>query len=143
MFSPFKITNILSFLFFLIMCVCVVFIHVCVWPHVHTWVYLHMCACMWKYDDQCLTLICFLNHSPPYSLRRGLSVKWELPNKASLSSQIALWIFCIHLPRLGFQVGHHAYLVFDWVLRIWMPVLLLAHQTLSSLIHFPSPTIMF
>lgn len=43
------------------------------------------------------------------------------------------WGLHLHLVVLGLHVGHHTQLVFEWVLRIRIPVLLLAWQTLHAL----------
>lgn len=66
---------------------------------------------------------------PPFLMRQSLSVRYRCANiTASLASQRALRISCLHLPSLELQVGCHSHPAFTSILGIHTLVLSLVQQ---------------
>lgn len=79
---------------------------VCIWAYMFTCIWAHVCIHVVARE---LMLGTFHNCTNLYLLRHGLLLNPELRGWASLATQHAPGLSCLHLPSTGRAGGYHAY----------------------------------
>lgn len=99
---------------------------------------MYMCVyvSMWKYKANVGRLADY----SPFLLSCDLSLHPDLPSFGLYTYTACLGITCLCVPRVGISGGHHACLVFIWVLNMRITILMLVWPVLLPLI---SPSLDF